>query len=457
MVLVGVIRPGFHAVVNRTFGPEVNGHAAAIIAVIFLASLPATAALPTVMVRHVSRALGAGNQAEAIAHARLAGLTSLALTALSIAAAVLYGHFLQDPPFAPIDLLFVAVGLFAYTYWRLYRTLLLAVGEALASLKAELVSVVSMASALALLIYLGRSEWVVGAFVLAYLAFAVLTIRRVAPYLSGQAVAAESRREFVRYNLYWFVATGASLSAREIAVLLLGERVEQAMVGDVAVALSLLMILAFAPRVIELPLVHELSALAGRQAADEQRRLTDTAFHWMTVFTFAVGCGAAIMAGPILAIVGNVHAPVVAEAFALVALAFMAEMIATPASNLMIASAHPAVFAITGPASLLIAFGWWYAPWASGVMGVMIGLALSHLVRAVGITGYAKIRFGLTLLRQPLRKLAAGVVGLGLLGLTMQDRVDPWLAFGVFELMMLILFAGTVREVATALARKRSA
>ena len=41
MVLVGSIRPGFHAILNRTFGPEVNGRAATLIAIIFLASLPA--------------------------------------------------------------------------------------------------------------------------------------------------------------------------------------------------------------------------------------------------------------------------------------------------------------------------------------------------------------------------------------------------------------------------------
>jgi O-antigen/teichoic acid export membrane protein len=453
MVLVGVIRPGFHAVVNRTFGPEVNGRAAAIIAIIFLASLPATAALPTVMVRHLSRALGAGNQGEAVAHARLASVTSLLLTLLAIGAAIAYG-LAETPPLSALDLLFVALGLFAYTYWRLYRTLLLAIGEAVASLKAELVAVLAMAIGLASAVAIDRSEWVVGAFVLVYLAFVPLTLSKVMPYLGRGKVDAEAKREFVRYNLYWFVSSGASLGAREIAVLLLDERVPRALVGEIAVALSLLMLLAFAPRVIELPLVHELSALAGKNEEARQKRLTETALHWMTVFTFAIGCGVAILAAPILAIVGDVHSTVVAHAFALIALAFMLEMIVTPAANLMIASAHPGVFAVNGAVSLAIAYAWWYSPWGDGAMGVSIGLALSHAVRAMGIAAYAKLRFGLELLRQPVKKILGCAIGLGLLGLTVSQRIEPWLAFVVFEAAMAVAFADTVRQVVVALMKK---
>src|SRR5262249_6174421 len=93
MVLVGVTRPAFNFVINRAFGSEINGRAAAIIALIFLASLPATAALPTVMVRHVSRTLGAGKKAEAAGHAALALRWTLVLAALCSAGALVHAHF----------------------------------------------------------------------------------------------------------------------------------------------------------------------------------------------------------------------------------------------------------------------------------------------------------------------------------------------------------------------------
>jgi O-antigen/teichoic acid export membrane protein len=406
------------------------------------------------MVRHVSKALGAGDRTLAIAHARLAAVTSLVLTLIFMAVAVGYGLSVRTPPLASIDLAFIAIGLFAYTYWRLYRTLLLAIGKAGASLKAEILSFFAMAAALTFLAWADHPAWVVGAFILVYVAFIPLTIREVAPYLRGEAVDAESRREFVRYNLYWFVSSGASLGAREIAVLMLDQSVERALVGEIAVALSLLMILVFAPRVIELPLVHELSSLAGKNDLTGQKKIAETAFHWMTVFTFALGCGTAILAQPILAIVAGVHTPVVGQAFALISLAFMAEMIVTPAANLMIASAHPGTFAIFGATSLAVAFAWWLSPWGSGALGVMTGLALSHLVRAIAIATYARARFGIALLRQPLQKITAAGIGFFALASSLSEEVNPWIAFIAFEAAMLILFASTAREVLAAVRRR---
>src|SRR5438552_1791209 len=130
MVLAGSVRPVFHVVVNRVFGPELNGRAAAGVALIFLASLPATAGVPTGLVR------------------------------------------------------------FAYAG--------------------------------------------------AYAAYVPLTAGTVWPLLCGGRLARGSAGELVRYNVLWLVAAGTSLAARELAILVLGARVEARAVGELSVALSLL-------------------------------------------------------------------------------------------------------------------------------------------------------------------------------------------------------------------------
>jgi O-antigen/teichoic acid export membrane protein len=453
MFVIGLVRPGFHGVVSHAFGAEVNGHAAASIAVLFLAALPATAALPTVMVRHVSRALGSGDRRLAIAHASLATRTAALLTLLSAAGAVAYGI---RGEMAPADIVFVVIGLAAYNYWRLVRTLLLAVGDAAPSLAAELVATAAMGAGLGALVIADRPEWAVGAFTLVFVAYVPLTLHRIRPLVGGGAVDAAGMKEFVRYNLYWFASSGVSLGVRELSVLLLDRRVEKALVGDMAVALSVLMLLAFAPRVIELPLVHELSALGGRNDALEQRRLASSALHWLTVLTFAMGCGTAIAAEPLLFFAGEVRSAVVVHAFAIVALAFMLEMIVTPAANLMIASSHPGVFTLTSAISLVAAVAWWYGPYGSGPMGVMAGLAVSHAARAVGIAAYAKVRLGLTLFEQPVRKVLAVAAGGAFLWWSLRGDLHPWVAFLGFELTMLILFFDTLRRIVGALSRRSS-
>jgi len=452
MVLVGLIRPGFNAIVTRAFGAEVNGRAASIIALVFLASLPATAALPTVMVRHVSRALGRGDLLEARGHARFAAIAGVLLTSLGALFAVGYGLLRPDPPLAPLELAIAVAALFGYCYWRLVRTLLLAVGKAVASLYAELASVIGMFVCLSVLVVLQQPGLVVGAFAFVYLAYAALTLSTVGGQIKDGQLAPEERRAVLRYNLLWFLGTAASLAAREIVVLLLDARVERALVGEMSLALSFLMMLALAPRIIEVPLVHELSALGGEDAQERQRVLTDKGLHWLTLLSLAAGFGMAILAGPILRLAGGVTTPVVVQAFAIVSIAFMSEMMLTPATNLLIAEAPPSVLTSIGLFSLLSAFVWWWSPLGDGVLGVIEGLALSYAIKALGIGAYARFKFGVRLFEQPIRKTLAVGLGAAAIVLSQRGELDPFLAAVAFEFTLLTLFFAELAKMKRALA-----
>jgi O-antigen/teichoic acid export membrane protein len=442
MVLVGGLRPGFHAVVNRAFGPEVNGRAATLIAVIFLASLPATAALPTVSVRHISRAIGAADEARVAGFVLLATKAALLLATIGIAAALVHG---LASGAGTRELVLAAAGIAGYCWWRIYRTVLLVVGKAVASLKVEIVMFLAVVALLALVVVQGAGEWAVAAWVLGWLAYALLSLPLILLLFRGARLADDDRREFVRFNVLWFIGTASSLAARELMVLFLDADSGAAVVGEISVALSLLTMLAFAPRIIELPLVHELSHLGGKNDPVEQQRVTERALHWLTVFTIAVGGGAAILAEPILAIVGDVHTQVVAIAFVLIAIAFSAEMLVTPATNLIIAESKPSVLTWIGAGSLLVALVWWLSPLGRGALGVVVGLALSHSVKAAALALHAKQKFGLSLYRAPLRKSALLLAAAALIPASLLHRVEPWIAFALFEAMLLSLFQRELR------------
>ena len=455
MALVGLIRPGFHAIVNHTFGAEVNGRATKLIAVLLLATLPAAAALPAVMVRHVSRALGAGDDEAARGHTRLALLTGLGLAALGAAAAVPYARAFVEPSLSPFEAACLAIGVVGYAGWRLLRALLLALGRAPRSLAAELVAVAGLFGGLTALALIDLPGLVLGAFAGVYVLYAALALPMARDMMRGGAVSAASKRAFIRYNVLWFLGTATSIATRELSILYLDHRVSDALVGEVGVALSLLMLLAFAPRIIEVPLVHELSALGGGADRDAQRRLTDKALHWLSAFTFSAGTGAAILAGPILAVVGDVHTVVVTQAFALLAFAFMTEMIMTPATNLLVAEAPPAVLTTVGVASLAVAVGWWATPWAGGVLGVVFGLALSYAFKAAAIALYARRRFGLTVMARPAAKGVALAAGAAAVYATFALGANPWAVFGAFEVTMAALFYPEVQQIVRAALARR--
>lgn len=444
MVLVGAIRPAFNAIVNRVFGPEVNAQANAQIAMFFIAALPATAALPAVMVRHVSRALGRDDDREAAGFARLAMGSGLLLAILGAIGVLLWDRFSSDLLLTQRDLVFVVVGVVGYSLWRIQRTLLVALGHASTSLVAEIVGVVTMFGALIAAVYFDAPSTLVGAVVLMYVTYTLLVVPIVERYTRRATIGADARRSFYRFNALWFVGAASSLATREVALLLLVDRVDPAIAGDVSVAMSLIMLLAFAPRIIEVPLVHELARLGSGDNAQRQIQLAEKATHWLMIFTFAAGCGASIVAGPVLALVGGVKAPVAAIAFAVIASAFMIEMMVTPLTNLLVAEAPPSVLTWFGLVSLIAAIAWWTLGPSTGAIGIVSGLAISYLVKGVGVAWYARTRLGVRVLEAPFKKAGALAAGAALTFGALDGRLNPFLALAAFTLLIAGLF---VREI----------
>lgn len=454
MVLVGLIRPGFNAFVTRVFGADVNGRAATVVALLFLASLPATAALPTVMVRHVSRALGEGDRDTARAFASLTYRVATGLALLGTLAAAIYGYLGLSRPLSALELVVLAAGLLGYTYWRLGRILLLATGKALASLWAD------VAAALVMFLFLGACwvlRWPVVAVAgvpLVYVAFSLFTGRAVWSEIRGGVISSETRTTFHRFHSLLFLGSTSSLAAREIALLLLEAQVDSTVLGELSLSLSLLLALALAPRIIEVPLVHELASLGGGAQVDRQRRLTEKGLHWLSVFSLAAGFGLAIVARPLLSLVGNVNSEVVVTSFAFLTLGFMLEMLMAPVMNFLVAEAPPSVMTVCGLTSLLIAGVWWLTPWGRGVLGVMIGLALSFVVKALIAAYYARSRFGLQLLQSPLEKLAVTGLGGAALWLVQTEQLPAWGGLVVFELLTAVLFRRALEDIGRSLLRR---
>lgn len=454
MVLVGLIRPGFNAFVTRVFGADVNGRAATVVALLFLASLPATAALPTVMVRHVSRALGEGDRDTARAFASLTYRVATGLALLGTIAAAIYGYLALSRPLSALELVVLGAGLLGYTYWRLGRILLLATGKALASLRAD------VAAVLAMFLFLGGC-WVlrwptvaVAGVPLVYVAFSLFTGRVVWSEIRGGVISAETRTTFHRFHSLLFLGSTSSLAAREVALLLLEAQVDSAILGELSLSLSLLLALALAPRIIEVPLVHELASLGGGAQVERQRQLTEKGLHWLSVFSLAAGFGLAILARPLLSLVGNVNSEVVVSSFALLTLSFMLEMLMAPVMNFLVAEAPPSVMTVCGIVSLAVAGVWWLTPWGRGVMGVMIGLALSFVVKAVIAAYYAQSRFGLRLLQSPLEKLTVTGLGGGVLWLVQTEQLPPWVGVVIFEFLTAVLFRRALEDIGRSLLRR---
>lgn len=447
IMVVGLIRPGFHAFVNRTFGSEVNGRAALLISLFFLAALPASASLPTAVVRQVSRALGAGQTAVARGFVHLGLRVTMLLATAGAAAGAVYSLWFLDRPADPTDMVFIVAGTVAYALWRFLRNVLVALDRIRLSFWSELVSAVAAAVVLGLLVGANRPDLVTGSLVLFYTLYAVLAAAGL-KFMAGERTTDPTlRRALFAYGTYWFIGTASSLATRELTLVVLNNRGTAAQVGDLSVALSLLMLLAFAPRIIETPLIHELSSLGGKARRAVQVQITERALHWLTILTTALAGTAVILAGPLLRIVGAVEDPAVVAAFSMVACAFAAEMIITPATNMIAAEAPPAVLATIGIASLVVALGWWSLPPSTSILGVTAGLTLSYGVKAAGLGLYARHAFGVRLVLRPTAKMVSFAAGAASIVAARGGYLPAWLAVGFFWACVGSLFHRELREL----------
>jgi O-antigen/teichoic acid export membrane protein len=444
MVVVGLVRPAFNAANNYAFGAAANGRAAAMISLVFLASLPATAGLPSVMVLHVSRALGQDDRSRAAAFARFTGWIALTLSAMGIVAALVSASVRSDLLLSPLEQVFVVAGITGYAYWRFARSLFLARGKALDSLLADITSIVLAVAAMALIVRMGDSSWAIASFVGVYLIYALVTLRSLAPLLSGGALEASERRGVLLYCAMWSLGTAASLATNELSVLVLNHRVDRSLVGEFSVALSFLTPLTLAPRIIEMPLVHELSVLGGRADRDRQRELTSTSLHWLTILIFAIAGGAAILAHQILDIGGNVRTQEIVTVFTILAFTFALELSQTPSSNLVAAEAHPATLAFFGASPLPIAVLVWLILPVQGALGVAYGLAAAQVFRFMAFSIWARARYRVELFRAPLRKLAALSMGAAILWSTETGLLNAFVGAVLFELGVLVAFRAEI-------------
>jgi O-antigen/teichoic acid export membrane protein len=444
MVVVGLVRPAFNAANNYAFGAAANGRAAAMISLVFLASLFATAGLPSVMVLQVSRALGREDSARAAAAARFTGGIALVLAVLGIFAALVSANVRSDLSLSTLEQLFVVLGIAGYAYWRFARSLFLARGKALESLRADVLSVMIAAGSMILVVSLGATSWAIAAFIGVYLIYAILTLRPFTPLVSGGSLEAEERRSVLLYCAMWSAGTAASLATNELSVLVLNHRVDKSLVGEFSVALSFLSPLTLAPRIIELPLVHELSVLGGRADRERQRELTSTSLHWLTILILAVAGGAAILSRQILEIAGNVRTAEIATVFTVLAFTFALELSQTPSSNLLAAEAHPVTLAFFGASPLPIAVLVWMIVPTKSALGVAYGLAAAQVYRFVALSAWARLRYGVELFRAPFRKITALALGAAVLWSIASGLLNAYVGAVVFELGVLVVFKAEI-------------
>jgi hypothetical protein len=195
-------------------------------------------------------------------------------------------------------------------------------------------------------------------------------------------------------------------------------------------------------------MIHELSLLAGKSEVERQRELTERSIHWLSILVLGLGGLLSILAEPVITLAGGRgHAAVIDVSFAVMLAGFAVEMIATPATNLLVAEADPRVIAGIGFLSLVGAAIYWASPLGEGVLGVAQGLAVSYLIKGVANAGYARGVFGTRVFARPASKTVMIAGGAFLARASLQHEADPWICAMAFLGLTAVLFQADLRAM----------
>jgi len=440
LVLIGLSRFGFNAVALNVFGEDASGALNIALSLAILAALPVTTAFGATTVRFIAAARGEGYEDTAswlfrglfVATIVVMALTTITLFASRDAVATNRGI----PTILVVEALVVAVG---YGLYQFFRNVLYAVDAVEAYSRLELVAAVGFFGTLAIAATIADTA-LLTAYMVGYGAF-VLGAFYTTRSRWGVRCPPERRTPIgplASFSAFAFIGSMSSLGTREIAVLLAPDVTDLAGVAHIGLCISLLTPLQFMPRMLRTVVFAQSAEQAGRGERDALAQSISDVSHWLLIVNIPLCTTVALLAGPILSIVGG--SPTADHVLVLRLLTAVAafEILATPATNALPGAGNirvPAWSAVIGLiAAVLI--------WSS--QGSLLALCLGLLASAVLKGGIPVIvawrELGLRLTHAPL--VVAGLIVVSAVALAADGALPPFAMAALYLVIAAAIAAG---------------
>ncbi len=412
LVLIGVQRLAFNAAALRLFGEQVSGSLNVALSLAVLVSLPASTAFGTTALRYLSQARGQGRP-RAVAHTfRLLLKWSLGVSlATAVALWTLREPVARAEHLTERLVLVAAVMATAYVLYLYMRNVFYGLDRVATYTRLELVGALGFFLALGLLAVLAKASLLLLSFVAAYVCFSLPALWACRDLFGVEAPKQEERpawRDLFGYSAWALVGTVASLMVRELVVLLAPDQADLGAAAFMALSLSMLSPLQILPRTLRTALFAHSAELSGRGQADVALKTSvGEANHWLLLLTLPAAGLVAILAQPLIELLGSSASPERLLAFWLLAGATVVDVVATPAVNALSGAGDVRLPAVAALVALLAAgLVWLLVP--PGVLALAGGLFASSLVKGGIPLVAAHRRFGASLTRTAWRTQALG-------------------------------------------------
>jgi O-antigen/teichoic acid export membrane protein len=410
LLFVGASRFGFNLASIHALGEEITGTLNLIFSTALLIGLPTAAFSNAATVRFIARSRGEGRHQTADWIYRRLYIAN----AISVIGCIGLLEIFSEQAASWLNLetsslSYAYLIAIAYVFYQFARHSLYAGDRVGVATILEIVSGLCFFASLGLMILTNAGNTIVLCFAMGYLVFVIGSSWTERQRLLSSCPKSEKipTPEIMSFSVLALLGTTASMSVNELAIIFAGEVSDLSGAAFMGLCASALVALQLLPRMLRTVLFAESSELDGTGNHEKLAVLTTECNHWILLINIPVCVSMAIIAGPILELMGT---EVTAErilAFQFLIGSSLVAMIGMAASNVLPGIGDLKTPVIASVSGLLLTLGiWWFTTEQWGLVALAFGLFANAIVKSAIAIKVLKGRMPVSMSKSPRTILA---------------------------------------------------
>ena len=451
LLFVGASRFGFNLASINALGEETTGTLNLIFSTGLLIGLPTAAFSNAATVRFIAKSRGENRpQTADWVYRRL-----YIANALSVLACIGILHAFSEQTASWLNLQHASLSYayliaVAYVFYQFARHALYAGDQVGIATVLEIIAGLVFFVSLGLMIIFKTGDSLVLCFAIGYLVFVLGSswVQRSRWRTSCSAEDKIPQKEIVSFSVLALLGTTASMSVNELAIIFAGDVGDLSGAAFMGLCASALVALQLLPRMLRTVLFAESSELDGVGDHDKLTRLTTECNHWILLINIPICVAMALIAGPILELMGTEVTPERTLAFQFLIGASLVAIIGMAASNVLpgIGDLKTPVLASVSGLLLTLALWWWTTPhW--GLVALAFGLLANAIIKTTIAILVLRKRMPVKISKSPGALALLSLISVFALVGSYLTEVSLWFILGAYVLAALIVLRNNLTEL----------
>lgn len=451
LLFVGASRFGFNLASINSLGEETTGTLNLIFSTALLIGLPTVAFSNAATVRFIAKSRGEDRPRTADWIYRRLYIAN----AVSVLLCIGLLHLFSEKTASWLNLQTASLSYayliaVAYVFYQFARHALYAGDQVGIATILEIISGLVFFASLGLMIVFQTGDNLVLCFAIGYLVFVLGSswVQRSRWRTSCTAEDKIPQKEILSFSALALLGTTASMSVNELAIIFAGDVGELSGAAFMGLCASALVALQLLPRMLRTVLFAESSELDGVGDHDKLTRLTTECNHWILLINIPICVAMALIAGPILEVMGTEVTPERILAFQFLIGASLVAIIGMAASNVLPGIGDLKTPVLASISGLLITLAlWWWTTEHWGLVALAFGLFANAIIKTTIAILVLKKRMPVEMSKSPGALAILSLISIFALVSSYLSEISVWWILAAYSLAILIVLRKNLAEL----------